>query len=133
MTRCTAPRQPPGARLTGHIRWKAHLGGDISEGPSVGPDGTIYESTDAGVLHAINPANGHDLWHFSGGGPIGGDLSTTAAILPDGSIVWPGPRHTVYGLDTGGRKLWTVMRFTQCSGGNSPYCQGWSGPWGRET
>jgi hypothetical protein len=47
----------------------------------------MYESTDAGVLHAINPANGHDLWHFSGGGPIGGDLSTTAAILPDGSIV----------------------------------------------
>jgi outer membrane protein assembly factor BamB len=94
--------------VTGHIRWKAHLGGDISEGPSVGPDGTIYESTDAGVLHAINPANGHDLWHFSGGGPIGGDLSTTAAILPDGSIVWPGPRHTVYGLDAGGRKLWTV-------------------------
>ena len=94
---------------SGHIRWKTDLGSPISPGPSVGPDGTIYESTDAGDLYAINPANGHRRWSFNGHGVIGGDdTSTTAAVLPDGTIVWPGPRHMVFGLDARGQRQWTV-------------------------
>ncbi len=94
---------------TGHIRWKANLGSAISPGPSVGADGTIYESANAGVLYALNPVNGHQLWKFNGGGSLGvDDLSTTAAVLPDGTIVWPGPRHMVFGLDTQGTKQWAV-------------------------
>lgn len=93
---------------TGHLRWKAQLGDAVTQGPSIGADGTIYESTDAGILHAINPANGHDEWTFSGGGRIGGDLSTTAAVLPDGTIVWPGPRHLVFGLSARGHREWSV-------------------------
>jgi PQQ-like domain len=93
---------------TGHIRWKAKLGGAISEGPSIGAAGTIYESNDAGVLDAINPIDGHVQWQFDGGGGIGGDLSTTAAVLPDGTIVWAGPRHMVFGLDAQGKQRWAV-------------------------
>jgi outer membrane protein assembly factor BamB len=93
---------------TGHIRWKAHLGGAVSEGPSIRADGTIYESTDAGVLYAVSPADGHIRWKFDGGGGIGGDLSTTAAVLPDGTIVWPGSRHMVFGLNAQGRQQWAV-------------------------
>jgi outer membrane protein assembly factor BamB len=93
----------------GHIRWKTDLGSPISPGPSVGADGTIYESTDAGDLYAINPANGHRRWKFDGRGVIGGDdTSTTAAVLPDGAIVWPGPRHMVFGLDARGQRQWAV-------------------------
>jgi len=94
---------------TGHIRWKVDLGSPISPGPSVGADGTIYESSDAGVLYALDPATGHEVWRFDGAGTIGGnDTSTTAAVLPDGTIVWPGPRDTVFGLSAQGRLLWTV-------------------------
>ena len=94
---------------TGHIRWKANLGSAISPGPSIGADGTIYESANAGVLYALNPVNGHQLWKFNGGGSLGvDDLSTTAAVLPDGTIVWPGPRHMVFGLDAQGTKQWAV-------------------------
>lgn len=75
----------------------------------MGADGTIYESANAGVLYALNPVNGHQLWKFNGGGSLGGDdLSTTAAVLPDGTIVWPGPRHMVFGLDAQGTKQWAV-------------------------
>ena len=91
---------------SGHVRWKRFLGGDVSEGPSVAASGTIYESNDAGVLFAISQSSGRVLWRFSGGGPIGGDLSTTAAILPDGTIVWPGSRHKLFGLSPQGKKLW---------------------------
>ena len=94
---------------TGHVRWKANLGSAVNAGPSVGADGTIYEATDAGYLYALSPADGHRLWRFDGRGAVGGDdLSTTAAVLPDGTVVWPGPRHTVFGLDAQGKEQWAV-------------------------
>ena len=94
---------------TGHLRWKTYLGSPVSPGPAVGPGGTIYESGDAGILYAIDPATGRVRWKFGGGGALGGgDLSTTAAVLPDGTVVWPGPRDTVFGLSPGGRELWAV-------------------------
>lgn len=74
----------------------------------MGRDGTVYESNDGGELHAINPRTGKDRWTYDGHGTIGGDLSTTAAVLPGGTIVWPGPRHTVFGLSSAGRLLWTL-------------------------
>jgi outer membrane protein assembly factor BamB len=102
----SAPVQGP---QTGHIRWKVRLGNAAVGGPSIGPGGTIYETTNAGVLHAINPANGRDLWTFNGHGrTVGFDVSTTPAVLPDGTIVWAGPRHKVFGLSPHGRLLWAV-------------------------
>jgi outer membrane protein assembly factor BamB len=94
---------------SGHIRWKTNLGSPVSPGPAVGPGGTIYESSDAGILYAIDPATGRVQWKFDGGGALGGDdLSTTTAVLPGGTIVWPGPRDTVFGLSARGREQWAV-------------------------
>jgi outer membrane protein assembly factor BamB len=90
------------------IRWKANLGGNISQGPSVGADGTIYEANDGGVLHALDPKTGADRWTFDGHGKIGSELSTTAAVLPDGTVLWPGPQHTVFGLSPAGKPLWSL-------------------------
>lgn len=89
------------------VRWKAMIG-PTTEGPSIAADGTIYAASDSGVLHALNPADGHDRWTFDGKGPIGGDLSTTAAVLPDKTIAWPGSRNTVFGLSPTGANVWSV-------------------------
>ncbi len=63
----------------------------------VAADGTIYESASDGVLHALDPATGADKWTFNGGGSLANnqDLSTSAAIFGDGTIVWPGPNTIV--------------------------------------
>ncbi len=91
------------------IRWTHKLEGPISAGPAVAVDGTIYESSNAGILHALDPMTGADKWTFNGGGSAddGQDLSTTAAILSDGTILWPGPRSTLFALDPSGRMLWS--------------------------
>lgn len=41
-------------------------------------------------MHALDPATGADHWTFDGGGGYGSDLSTSAAVLADGSVLWPG-------------------------------------------
>lgn len=93
----------------GRLRWKAALGGPATEGPVIGPTGTIYEASDAGVLHAINPLTGAIRWSFNGGGPlVGADLSTSSAVLPDGTVVWPGSNDTVFGVSSSGTLLWKV-------------------------
>jgi outer membrane protein assembly factor BamB len=75
----------------------------------VGADGTIYIATNAGVLHALNPATGADKWTFDGGGPYIGetDLSTTPLILSSGDIVWSGPEHTLLDLSPVGTLIWS--------------------------
>ena len=92
------------------LRWTRNLGGPISAGPTVAADGAIYAFSDAGVLHALNPATGADEWTFDGGGSAnnGSDLSTSAAVLADGTILWPGPRSTLFALDPAGHLQWSV-------------------------
>ena len=70
---------------------------------------TIYVATNAGVLHALNPTTGADVWTFSGAGPYTGetDLSTSPLVLPQGSILWPGPADTLYELSPAGQLLWS--------------------------
>src|SRR5271156_1003047 len=64
---------------TGHVDWTRSLGGNITPGPVVGANGIIYVATNAGVLHAIDPATGADVWTFDGSAPYadGEDLSTS--------------------------------------------------------
>ena len=94
---------------TGRIEWTQSLGGNITPGPVVAADGTIYVATNAGVLHALNPTTGADLWTFAGAGPYTGeaDLSTSPLVLPQGSILWPGPADTLYELSPAGQVLWS--------------------------
>lgn len=92
---------------TARIRWSRDLGGSVTPGPVIGVDGSILAATNAGVLHALDPATGADRWVFDGGSAYGSDLSTSPAVLGDGTILWPGPRSTLFALDRSGRLIWT--------------------------
>jgi outer membrane protein assembly factor BamB len=93
------------------LRWTRNLGGPISGGAAVGPDGTIYAFGNTGVLHALDPATGADKWTFDGGGTANNDqdLSTTPAVLADGTVLWPGPRSTLFALNPSGHLKWTLQ------------------------
>jgi outer membrane protein assembly factor BamB len=95
--------------LHAKLEWQRSLGGNITPGPVVAVDGTIYIATNAGVLHALDPTTGADLWAFNGGSSYSGetDLSTSPLVLPSGSILWPGPRDTLYDLSASGQPLWS--------------------------
>jgi outer membrane protein assembly factor BamB len=101
---------PARGPATGATRWVRDLGAGITTGPVIGSDGTIYVASSSGVLHALDPATGADRWTFSGTGAYegAGDLSTSPAILPGGTIVWPGPGNTLYALDPSGHQLWSM-------------------------
>jgi outer membrane protein assembly factor BamB len=94
---------------TGHLEWSRQLGGGITPGPSIGADGTIYVATNGGVLHALNPSTGADLWTFNGGDAFTGetDLSVSPLVLPSGVILWPGPDDTLYEVSSSGQSLWS--------------------------
>jgi outer membrane protein assembly factor BamB len=94
---------------TGHLEWSRQLEGSITPGPSIGANGVIYVATNGGVLHALDPATGTDLWTFNGGSPITGetDLSVSPLVLPSGSLLWPGPDDTLYELSSTGQSLWS--------------------------
>ena len=88
--------------------WTHNLGAPITAGAVVGADGTIYDSANNGILHALDPATGADRWTFDGGGSASNnqDLSVSPAILADGTIVWPGPNSMLDGVSPGGKLLW---------------------------
>lgn len=92
----------------GRIRWQRLLEGAVVPGPAVGAGGVAYAASNGGVLHAIDVATGRDRWTFDGGGGYGSDLTTVPAVLPDRSIIWPGPRHTVFALSAAGSVRWRL-------------------------
>lgn len=94
---------------TGAIKWERRLEGPVVPGPIEGVDGSLLAASNGGILHALDPATGKDRWTFNGEGSYGVDLSTSPARLRDGTVIWPGPRSTVFALDgrTGASK-WTA-------------------------
>ncbi len=80
----------------------------MTPGPAVGVDGTIYAASNAGVLHAVDPKTGGDRWTFDGGGPYGSDLSTTPAVLDDGTVLWPGPGDALHAVAPTGEGMWRL-------------------------
>ncbi len=78
----------------------------MTPGAAIAADGTIYASSNAGVLHALDPDTGADRWTFDGGGRYGSDLSSAPLVLADGMIIWPGPRAMLFALDAAGALLW---------------------------
>lgn len=89
------------------VRWQRRLEGPIVSGP-VTLGKIAYAASGGGVLHAIDVGSGTDRWSFDGQGTYGSDLSTAPAVLRDGLILWPGPRHRVFALTPRGRLLWTL-------------------------
>lgn len=76
-------------------------------GPVVGVDGSVLAASNGGVLHALDPSTGRDRWTFDGEGSYGSDLSSSPAVLPDGTVLWPGPHDRLHALTAAGRLLWT--------------------------
>ncbi|GAA3437161.1 PQQ-binding-like beta-propeller repeat protein [Kutzneria kofuensis] len=94
--------------VKGTVRWQRNLEGAVTPGPVIGSDGTIYASSTAGVLHAIDPVSGQDRWTYDSQYTGGGDLSVSPLILPDGDIVWPVPGPRLLVLSPSGTLLWSV-------------------------
>ena len=96
------------------VRWTRSLGAGVGQGLVIGVDGIILQASDDGVLHGINPPSGQDNWTFSAGaaytvrGADGVQLSTSPAVLRGGTILWPGPRDTLYALNENGGLLWSL-------------------------
>ena len=90
----------------GHVRWSRTLEGAVVPGPVVGIDASILAASNAGVLHALDPVTGKDRWTYDGGGPYGSDLSTSPAVLSDGTVLWPGPGNALHALSRDGKLLW---------------------------
>lgn len=90
-----------------HLKWHADLGGDLTPGPVIGIDGSILAASHNGVLSALDPATGRRRWSFDAKASYGTDLSTSPAVLGDGTILWPGPGDALIALSSSGRRLWT--------------------------
>ncbi|WP_326565221.1 PQQ-binding-like beta-propeller repeat protein [Amycolatopsis rhabdoformis] len=90
----------------GTIRWQRRLEGAVTPGPVVGADGTVYVASNGGVLHALDPADGHDKWTYDTKNPVGGDLSISPLVLPGGTILLPSGEDLI-ALTAAGRPLWT--------------------------
>lgn len=93
---------------TGTLSWRVDLGGNATPGPVIGVDGSVLAATNAGVLFALSPHDGHRLWSFDGGGGYGNDLTTSPSVLGDGTILWSGSRNTLFALDRSGHPRWRV-------------------------
>ncbi len=92
---------------TGQLRWVRRFEGNVTPGPVVGRDGTVYLASNAGVLHALDPVTGADRWVLDGGSPSGGDLSASPAVLDSGVVVWPSGA-SLLGVSPTGRQLWAM-------------------------
>lgn len=90
-----------------HIRWRRRLEGPVVPGPVVGANGTVFAASNGGVLHAIDLRTGADRWRFDARATYGSDLSTSPALLRDGTVLWPGP-GALYALTARGRLLWRL-------------------------
>jgi outer membrane protein assembly factor BamB len=92
---------------TGKTRWRRRLPGGVTEGAVAGSDGTIYVASDAGILHAIDPATGKDRWTYDAHATTKTDLSVSPLVLPDGTILYPTPAARLDALSPSGHLLWT--------------------------
>lgn len=89
----------------GGLRFARQLEGSVVPGPVLAPDGSVLSASNGGVLHALDPVTGLDRWRFDGGGTYGADLSTSPLVLRHrGLILWPGPRDTLFNLDSHGQQ-----------------------------
>ncbi len=99
-------RSPNPGPTTGRLRWIRRLEGNVTPGPVVAADGTIYLASNAGILHALDPATGADIWTVKAEGESGTDLSASPAILDSGVIAWPTSGHAVQGVSPEAESCW---------------------------
>ena len=105
-------RHSGAAPVTGPQRgeevWRRHLdGGPLPAGPVVGRGDVAYLVDGDGTLHAVDLADGHDVWTADTGRSVGGDLSISPLVLPGGDVV-AGSATGLSAWGPEGRRRWSV-------------------------
>ena len=83
--------------------WKVALGAPIAGSPTIGPDGTIYVTSHAGALHAIDPA-GKPRWKLA----MGDRSWSTPAVSEDGTIYVGSDDDHLYAVKPDGALRWKL-------------------------
>ena len=91
---------------TGKLKWKFYTGsfttyGNIASSPIIDTDGTIYISSEDGIVYAIN-SNCTEKWNFT----IVGRICSTAAIDFDGTIYIGSMDQNLYAIYPNGTEKW---------------------------
>ncbi len=84
----------------GTQRWTYSMKHDVDSAPVIGADGVVYVGGEG--LHAIR-ANGKR--HFKAW--LGGHVSASPAVRPDGTVVVGSHDHRVYAVQPDGTVVWT--------------------------
>jgi outer membrane protein assembly factor BamB len=89
---------------TGHMLWKAPLGGEVSASAAIGADGTVYVGTWKNNFFALNGLTGSVTWKLNsiGGFASGASISTSGLVY----ISTSGTMYAVHGAT--GASVWTA-------------------------
>jgi outer membrane protein assembly factor BamB len=106
----TAPASPPVGKPV--IRWTFQAAGEV-RGMTFS-DGTLYASSAAAEVYAIDPASGQARWTFTLDAPM-----WTPPRVTDGVVAVGGDLDALYALDAAtGRLLWSTEFATVIGAGN---------------
>ncbi len=95
---------PNDGPATNHVQWQANIGAQMTPGPTVGSDGTVYVGTNDGRFFAVSPQGGI-LWQLN----LGSFVLGSASITEDGVIYvgsWGTPTGYLYAIHCGGDIDW---------------------------
>lgn len=105
--------------LPERVAWQTDLDGEVRLGPAI-LDGTLYVGAESGVLRALDPADGTELWRFDTGASFfSGTGEDHSPILADDTLYAVsgdrggahGDNFAAYALDAEtGAKHWSVER-----------------------
>lgn len=88
---------------SGQTAWSVDLGATrVMASPTVGPDGTVYVTTAAGQLFAVDP-DGNVKWIAQ----VGPAIKSAVGLGADGSIYSPSSDGKLYAVSPQGQVKWT--------------------------
>jgi outer membrane protein assembly factor BamB len=93
----------------GTLKWVYYGGAavnDYHQSAAIGPDGSIYFISYAGVLWAFDPARGILKWTYSIGA---GAIKTTPTVDANGTIYFGARNGKVYAINPDGSEKWTFQ------------------------
>lgn len=92
---------------TGKEKWRFQTGGNTIFGPTIGPDGTIYQGSWDHYFYAL-AADGTLRWKYQTNGAISypSSIGSDGTIYLGGGDAHAGPDSNVYAFDSSGRLKW---------------------------
>lgn len=92
-------------RPDGTKKWAFAAGDQIRSTPVFGSDGILYAASRDGILHALNPQNGSEIWLYDM--EVRGQPSLATA--PDGTIYAANGTSSLYAIKPNGTRKWTYQ------------------------